>query len=275
MPTKQRNVQWFVGRDGELFGPFVFDDLIAGARSDELLRTDLVWRTGMDNWVSAAAVPELWARKRNREPIFLVPALLWLPFATFVAINGMLVVLGDEARSYLTSALAFVPARYVGPSYELPGGVVTLLTSPLTYFLVSSSVQEFIPSSWQLLGFATFLSLHWGKARFFGLFLLCVLFGPAAYVLWNGFEQSMFMGPEVVLGGFQGAALWIKKPDARAIAENLEPNTVRATAGEVLGIAFTLLLISIGLASPIAGLAMVFGFGLGALLRQKPPDRHR
>jgi hypothetical protein len=56
-------MEWYAGRNGESFGPFAFERLIEGAQSGELQRTDLVWRTGMDAWVSASTIPELWQQK--------------------------------------------------------------------------------------------------------------------------------------------------------------------------------------------------------------------
>jgi hypothetical protein len=135
--------------------------------------------------------------------------------------------------------------------------------------LIVESGLDFITSSLQILGFATFLSLHWGKTRFFALFLFCVLIGPALYVLWHGFVLALFVATEAVLGGFQGAALWIKKPDPQTIAAGREPKPVRVTTGEILAILFNFIPVAAGIL-PIAALAMLLSFGLGALLRRGP-----
>jgi membrane associated rhomboid family serine protease len=262
-------MEWYAGRNGESFGPFAFERLIEGAQSGELQRTDLVWRTGMDAWVSASTIPELWQQKKGREPIFLVPPVLWIPFLVFVGVNAGLLMFSGAQHTYLVRVLGFIPARYGGLSAQLPGGEITVWTSPFTYFLIVESGLDFITSSLQILGFATFLSLHWGKARFFALFLFCVLIGPALYVLWHGFVLALFVGTEAVLGGFQGAALWIKKPDPQTIAAGREPKPVRVTTGEILAILFNFIPIAAGIL-PIAALAMLLSFGLGALLRRGP-----
>jgi hypothetical protein len=60
--------EWHVGRDGETFGPFTFDELSTAVREGNLYREDLVWSPGMTDWCSAAEVPGLWRPPVLRGP---------------------------------------------------------------------------------------------------------------------------------------------------------------------------------------------------------------
>lgn len=53
-------MQWYLARDGLRHGPFEIGDLVEGARDGVLKPDDLVWCTGMDGWITAGDVAELW-----------------------------------------------------------------------------------------------------------------------------------------------------------------------------------------------------------------------
>lgn len=54
-------MEWFVAREGKTIGPKSFDDLIAMVRQGQLGERDLLWRTGMEDWVPAAAVSGIYS----------------------------------------------------------------------------------------------------------------------------------------------------------------------------------------------------------------------
>jgi uncharacterized membrane protein YhaH (DUF805 family) len=53
-------MEWYIGRNGQAFGPVIFGDLARAARQGQLTKEDFVWRAGMDAWAPASSVPELW-----------------------------------------------------------------------------------------------------------------------------------------------------------------------------------------------------------------------
>lgn len=53
-------MEWYIGRNGQAFGPVIFGDLARAARQGQLAKEDFVWRAGMDAWAPASSVPELW-----------------------------------------------------------------------------------------------------------------------------------------------------------------------------------------------------------------------
>ena len=52
-------MDWFVAAGGERLGPIPQADLLTLAREGRIKATDLVWREGMSQWVSAGQAPEL------------------------------------------------------------------------------------------------------------------------------------------------------------------------------------------------------------------------
>jgi hypothetical protein len=53
-------MEWFVAREGQSFGPFTFSVVADAARSGELRRDDEVWHAGLEGWVQASTVVDLW-----------------------------------------------------------------------------------------------------------------------------------------------------------------------------------------------------------------------
>lgn len=51
----------YLGRDGQTYGPYGWEQLQEFARSGRLAATDLVWLNGWPEWVQAAQVPGLFA----------------------------------------------------------------------------------------------------------------------------------------------------------------------------------------------------------------------
>lgn len=53
-------VDWFVLIDGNATGPFSFDEVLERAHDGRLKKNDLLWSTGMKDWIVAASVPGIW-----------------------------------------------------------------------------------------------------------------------------------------------------------------------------------------------------------------------
>ena len=50
---------WYFARQGQQFGPVSSGQLKEMARTCQLLPTDMIWKQGMDSWVSAGSLPDL------------------------------------------------------------------------------------------------------------------------------------------------------------------------------------------------------------------------
>lgn len=52
-------MQWYYSKNSTQLGPVSDAELLTKLASGEVLRTDMVWREGMPDWVAASTVPEL------------------------------------------------------------------------------------------------------------------------------------------------------------------------------------------------------------------------
>ena len=52
-------MQWYYSKNSMQLGPVEQAELLAKISSGEILRSDMVWRDGMPDWVPASSVPEL------------------------------------------------------------------------------------------------------------------------------------------------------------------------------------------------------------------------
>jgi hypothetical protein len=58
-PPPQPVVQYYVEENGQPAGPFTLDQLRQRVLNGQLQRTDLVWKTGLVNWIEAKDMTEL------------------------------------------------------------------------------------------------------------------------------------------------------------------------------------------------------------------------
>jgi uncharacterized membrane protein YhaH (DUF805 family) len=134
-------VEWFVGRDGQSFGPFEFRILVDAAQRGELRQDDLVWRSGMNDWCQASTISALWRpvqprisrfAKASRLPITLKHLLLpwgrtnrrsfWgLLISAYLAGRSGLHIMYVQWPAYLSAAFSMF---YLMLAYTLIVGVI-------------------------------------------------------------------------------------------------------------------------------------------------------
>jgi hypothetical protein len=120
MPKARR---WYYERDGEKRGPFLGREIRRMVRTGEILPADLIWKEGMQEWVTAGSVPKLFKRIGNQRRS--APSLMHLSVAGLLAVIAAIVSpLGD-----LTSGLKGMPytvsTAFCGAC--LAGAIVTFL----------------------------------------------------------------------------------------------------------------------------------------------------
>jgi membrane associated rhomboid family serine protease len=167
----------------------------------------------------------------QRQPIFNVPrVVLWL-LAAFFAVhivrqvlpeyqNGshavMDVMLGSAWLSWvapylpdslwLTTLLAFIPARLGGLASDLPGGDPAIFTSFGTYLFVHGDIVHLLVNSAWLLAFGTPIARRLDAPRFLLFFLIAGAAGALFFTAVNGFELTMLIGASGAISGLMGAA---------------------------------------------------------------------
>lgn len=71
--------KWYYARNGQRFGPVADEQLKELAASGKVLRSDVVWTTGMTHWVPANSIKDLFSETpQNDDPP--LPPPFWLPF---------------------------------------------------------------------------------------------------------------------------------------------------------------------------------------------------
>jgi membrane associated rhomboid family serine protease len=142
----------------------------------------------------------------HREPIFNVPGVvLWL-LAAFFAVHVVRWALPDEQNAWLTTALAFIPARVGGVAADLPGGRVAVVTSFVTHQFVHGDVAHLLINSAWLLAFGTPVARRTDAVRFLAFFLLTGIAGALLYLAVNGSIPILVVGASGAISGLMGAA---------------------------------------------------------------------
>jgi len=121
-------MEWYVGRNGQAFGPMFFDDLARAAHQGELTKDDFVWRAGMAEWAPASLVPELWitsdgehgsrAKRAGRLPATL---------------KQLFVPRGRTTRGFFWGALMSALAATLGAAHVLT--IIVPATDPFAWFI--------------------------------------------------------------------------------------------------------------------------------------------
>lgn len=85
-------MEWHYSKNGVQLGPFSREDLLQKKQSGELLPTDLVWQSGMDDWIPFTEVAELSdgastaapSSTTGNEPAINIPNRLWQAVAALL-----------------------------------------------------------------------------------------------------------------------------------------------------------------------------------------------
>lgn len=142
-----------------------------------------------------------------REPIFNVPGPVLALLAAFAAVHGLRLLLAPADAENLLIASAFIPARYVGFSYEIPGGEIAAVTSVFTHMFTHADLTHlFVNSAW-LLAFGSILARRIGPLRFFAFFICGGLAGALAYLVMHLGEPTPVVGASGAIAALMGAVM--------------------------------------------------------------------
>ncbi|KAB2913149.1 MAG: rhomboid family intramembrane serine protease [Hyphomicrobiaceae bacterium] len=142
----------------------------------------------------------------HREPIFNVPGVVVWLLAAFLVVHVLRAGLPDEQSTWLTAALAFIPARFGGSAAELPGGQLATATSLVTHLFVHGDLTHLAINSAWLLAFATPVARRTDVPRFFAFFLLAGIAGALTFLAFNGPVMTLVVGASGAISGLMGAA---------------------------------------------------------------------
>ncbi|MDA7945875.1 MAG: rhomboid family intramembrane serine protease [Hyphomicrobiaceae bacterium] len=143
----------------------------------------------------------------GRQPIFNIPAsVVWL----LVIMAGMHLLrsqLPSQVGEELLLTLAFIPARYVFPAPNLPGGEWADVTSFVTYMLVHGDATHLIVNSVWMLAFGSAVAKRVGSLRFILFSTLCGVAGALAHLALHFGELVPVVGASAAISGQMAAAI--------------------------------------------------------------------
>jgi membrane associated rhomboid family serine protease len=140
------------------------------------------------------------------QPIFNVPAVVVVLVAACVAMHIVRQVIGLEQNVWLTTLLAFIPARLGPQVYELPGGIAARYTSFVTHLFLHGDWMHLAVNSAWLLAMGTPVARRTRPLPFLALFLLCGIAGAIFYWAVNGAVVALLVGASGAISGLMGAA---------------------------------------------------------------------
>ena len=203
----------------------------------------------------------------RREPIVNAPHVILGLLAAFALVHGVRAFLSELDDAYLVLVLGFIPARYGGSPFELPGGDISAITSFVTHMFVHGDPLHLLINSAWLLAFGTPLARRLGTVRFLAFSALCGVVGALTFLALNPGLLAPMVGASGAVSGMLGGLLRflfnaLERGGAGSIPEGAR-DVPRMDLGEMLS--DRRVLITVGL---WVLLNFLFSLGLGGLAEQ-------
>lgn len=143
----------------------------------------------------------------RREPMINAPFVVVGLLVAFVLVHVARAFLSDMADAYVILSLGFIPARYGFQPYDLPGGVLTSVTSFLTHIFVHGDTLHLAINSAWLLAFGAPMARRLGGLRFLAFTLLCGVAGALTFLALNPGLLVPMIGASGAISGLMGGLL--------------------------------------------------------------------
>jgi len=143
----------------------------------------------------------------RHEPMFNVPGSVVAVLGVLLGVHVLLSSLPEAWNTWLTLALAFIPARYSGDVVGIPGGSITDLTSFLTYALVHGSLFHLAINAAWMLAFGGAVANRIGGARFVVFSAVCAVAGAFAFLFFNFGLWAPMVGASGAVSGLMGGTM--------------------------------------------------------------------
>lgn len=157
--------------------------------------------------------------------MFNIPGGVLAVLAAMTTVHLLRQGLSEDWDTWVTLAMAFIPARYSGFADQLPGGEIASVASFLTHTLVHGDwVHLGLNAAW-LVAFGGAVANRVGTARFLLLFAFCALVGAATFLVFNPGLMAPMVGASGAISGLMGATMRflfpaIDKHSLAALREN-------------------------------------------------------
>jgi len=145
----------------------------------------------------------------RREPIFMIPAVIAVLGVLMLAVQALSAfVLNEGQQNALITWLGFVPFRLVAPD-RIPGGVLPLFWTPLTYGFVHGGWEHVIGNVAWLVIFGTPVARRYGAVRTLVIFFVSSIIGALAFAIteFQSVPVAYLVGASGGIAGLTGAAM--------------------------------------------------------------------
>lgn len=139
--------------------------------------------------------------------MFNVPASVIVLIGLLFVIHLGRLVLPVDLDNWMVVAAAFVPSRYAGEAALLPGGQLTMLTSPVTYQLVHGNLTHILFNALWLLAFGGAIALRVGSARFLAFAAFTGIVAAGVFLAFNWGGRAPVIGASGAVAGLMGGAM--------------------------------------------------------------------
>lgn len=143
----------------------------------------------------------------QHEPMFNVPGSVLALLGLMVGVHIVRMALPELWESWVTLAMAFVPARYDGYAEALPGGLIATVTSFLTYAFVHGDLFHLMINAAWFLAFGGIVAMRLGAYRFLLFSALCAVAGAAAFLALNPGLRAPMVGASGAVAGLMGGTM--------------------------------------------------------------------
>jgi membrane associated rhomboid family serine protease len=143
----------------------------------------------------------------RHEPMFNVPGAVLALLGVLVGVHAVLAILPEDWGSWLTVALAFVPARYAGFAAEIPGGEVASATSFLTYGLVHGDWFHLAINAAWLVAFGGAVANRVGATRFLLFSVFTSIAAALTFLVFNWGLWAPMVGASGAVSGLMGGTM--------------------------------------------------------------------
>jgi len=143
----------------------------------------------------------------RREPIFNVPGSVLGLLAVMLAVHLVREALAEPWYSWVTVALAFVPARYTELAAEIPGDPVAEVTSFLSYAFVHADYFHLgINAAWMLV-FGGAVAQRVGSWRFLAFSAVTAIAAAMTFLVFNLGLLAPMIGASGAVSGLMGGTM--------------------------------------------------------------------
>ena len=161
----------------------------------------------------------------GRQPIFNIPMSVVVAALALVVLHVVRVTLPPQEGLMMLLTLAFIPARYAGPTPDLPGGEWSDVTSFITYMFVHGDMTHLAINTIWMLAFGSAVAKRIGDLRFVIFSLLCGIAGALVHLTLHFGELVPVVGASAAISGQMAGAIRFMFGASRVIMplpDNLE-----------------------------------------------------